>query len=72
MKEQIAEEKTLAHKMRDRALQLQRLDPDVSRLLLEHADALDALNINTPIPQVVGTWAKARRFWSELTGEPLV
>ena len=35
------------------------------------ADKLDALD-GSDIPKLVGTWAKARRRWCEVTGEPLI
>ena len=65
-------DKTLAHRMRDKALQVRRLDWQLSDRLLEHANALEALDVTTPIPKLVGTWAKARKFWCDLTGEDLV
>lgn len=65
-------EKTLAHRMRDKAVQARRLSPDLYRELMAHADALDSLDMSTPIPTFVATWAKARKFWCDLTGESLV
>lgn len=67
-----SDENTLAHRMRDRAMQCRQVAPDLSDQLLAHANALDAITLETPIPRVVGTWAKARKFWCDLTGEPLV
>lgn len=45
--------------------------------LIEKADAFDkAINdSNTPVVtarSVVGRWARARRVWSECSGEPLI
>lgn len=64
-------EKTLAHRMRDKAAQVRRIDADLAERLIEHATALEGLTVETPIPKFVGTWAKARKFWCDLTGEPL-
>mgnify|MGYP001598744132 CR=1 FL=1 len=38
------------------------------------ADNLDAAASasDTPIPKLLGAWAKARRLWCEISGEPLV
>lgn len=37
------------------------------------ADALQDAVVNAaPIPKLIGVWARARRVWSECSGEPLV
>lgn len=33
------------------------------------ADRIDNAN---HIPEIVGAWAKARKLWCEITGEPLI
>lgn len=58
---------TLADRMR--ALSERR--PDIRDEFVALADELDALD-GSNIPKLVGTWAKARRRWCEVTGEPLV
>lgn len=37
--------------------------------LKSHAVALTALNYKTPVRIMLGTWARARRYWCQLTGE---
>ena len=50
-----------------------KLTDEQKESLLDHAAKLEALTlgVNTA-QQTVGTWARARRFWCDLTGEPLV
>ena len=40
--------------------------------LLQRADQLDAAIASGSVPKLIGTWAKARRLWCELTGEALI
>jgi hypothetical protein len=41
--------------------------------LHDAADAFDtAVSEFQSVPKVISAWAKARRVWSECTGEPLV
>ena len=35
-------------------------------------DAADRIDVAITIPQIVGSWAKARKLWCEITGEPLI
>ena len=58
----------LADRMREYAA----THPEVLASFKAHADALDSITHETPIPKLVGIWARARRAWCEVTGEPLV
>ncbi len=40
--------------------------------LIAGADAMDAAASDFEVKKVVGAWARARRLWSECTGEPLI
>lgn len=40
--------------------------------LVHHVHALEALGAQTPTREILGTWARARLFWRDLTGEPVL
>jgi hypothetical protein len=46
--------------------------PTASEVLLRHVEALEGITAKTPVPIMVGIWAKARLAWRDVTGEPLV
>jgi hypothetical protein len=45
-----------------------------ARLLKERAAELEAAVMEVPFnaARVVGAWARARRLWCQITGEPLI
>ena len=49
-----------------------RLTDDQREALTAHAEALEGIGPETPVKALVGRWARARRCWCEITGEPLV
>lgn len=49
-----------------------RLTDGQREALTAHAEALGGINPETPVKALVGRWARARRCWCEITGEPLV
>lgn len=49
-----------------------RLTDGQREALTAHAEALEGINPETPAKALVGRWARARRCWCEITGEPLV
>lgn len=61
-----------APSLADRMRRLAEKRPDIRDEFVALADKLDAITVETPIPQIVGRWAKARRRWCEATGEPLI
>jgi hypothetical protein len=40
--------------------------------LLEKAKAVDEAATNGSAKKLLGAWARARKLWCEITGEPLV
>lgn len=49
-----------------------RLTDGQREALTAHAEALEGINPETSVKALVGRWARARRCWCEITGEPLV
>lgn len=50
-----------------------KLTDEQKESLLDHAAKLEALTLGvSTAQQIAGTWARARRFWCNLTGEPLI
>lgn len=49
-----------------------RLTDDQRAALTAHAEALEGIGPETSLKALLGRWARARRCWCEITGEPLV
>lgn len=49
-----------------------RLTDDQRAGLEHHAAELETITPETGAKALLGIWARARRFWCDLTGEPLV
>lgn len=48
-------------------------EPETAKKLRDLADALDAAaDDRTNVKRLLGAWARARRFYCEVTGEPLI
>ena len=58
---------TLAERMRAYAMR----HPEHREILIEQAKRLDEVD-TTDVIALLGVWARARRVWKEITGEPLV
>ena len=63
---------TLSELMRE----LAERSPVSREKLIAHADALDAaidrMGEEGGVKRMLGAWARARRVWCDITGEPLV
>ena len=64
----IREEKSLADVMRERLPELSEEDQIEVREMIEELENVSFDNA----PKLVGIWAKARRRWAEITGEPFM
>ena len=60
-------DQTLAERMRDFASSC----PEHAKELYMLASELE-IDDTSNIPRIVGIWARARRRWCEITGEPLI
>lgn len=49
-----------------------RLTEGQREALTAHAEALEGIGPEMRVEAVVGRWARARRCWCEITGEPLI
>ena len=49
-----------------------RLTDDQREALTAHAEALEGIGPETSPKALLGRWARARRCWCEITGEPLI
>ena len=58
---------TLAERMRAYAME----HPQHREILIKHAKSLDEVD-TSDVKKLLGTWARARRIWCEISGEPLV
>lgn len=61
-----ASKHTLAARIRQHALCTPGSD------LERHAAALDTITASMPVREMVAIWARARKYWCKLTGEPLI
>lgn len=49
-----------------------RLTDGQREALTAHAEALEGIGPQTTPKALLGRWARARRCWCEITGEPLI
>ena len=49
-----------------------RLTDGQREALTAHAEALEGIGPETSPKALLGRWARARRCWCEITGEPLI